>query len=116
MPGIPPFLRAQPYRSPPRLPTPAAACIRLSDGMALALQPGEVSSMKRAQEVKAVGHWDAANAIDSVTLDAHERHRRRVVLSGEGGTRFLLDLPQATALHDGDGLVLDDGGIVRIVG
>ncbi len=72
--------------------------------------------MKRAQEVKAVGHWDAAKAIDSVTLDAHERHRRRVVLSGEGGTRFLLDLPQATALHDGDGLVLDDGGIVRIVG
>ena len=72
--------------------------------------------MKRAHEVKAAGHWDAASAIDSVTLDAHERHRRRVVLSGEGGTRFLLDLPQATALHDGDGLVLDDGAIVRIVG
>ncbi len=72
--------------------------------------------MKRAHEVKAAGHWDAACAIDSVTLDAHERHRRRVVLSGEGGTRFLLDLPQATALHDGDGLVLDDGAIVRIVG
>ena len=72
--------------------------------------------MKRAREVKAAGHWDAASAIDSVTLDAHERHRRRVVLSGEGGTRFLLDLPQATALHDGDGVVLDDGGIVRIVG
>ena len=72
--------------------------------------------MKRAHEVRAAGHWDAASAIDSVTLDAYERHRRRVVLSGEGGTRFLLDLPQATALHDGDGLVLDDGGIVRIVG
>jgi len=72
--------------------------------------------MKRAHEVKAAGHWAAACAIDSVTLDAHERHRRRVVLSGEGGTRFLLDLPQATALHDGDGLVLDDGAIVRIVG
>jgi urease accessory protein len=72
--------------------------------------------MKRAHEVKAAGHWDAARAIDSVTLDAHERYRRRVVLSGEGGTRFLLDLPQATALRDGDGLVLDDGAIVRIVG
>ena len=59
--------------------------------------------MKRAHEVKAAGHWDAASAVDSVTLDAYERHRRRVVLSGEGGTRFLLDLPQATALHDGDG-------------
>ena len=72
--------------------------------------------MKRAHEVKAAGHWDAASAVDSVTLDAYERHRRRVVLSGEGGTRFLLDLPQATALHDGDGLVLDDGAMVRIVG
>jgi len=72
--------------------------------------------MRRAREVKAAGQWDAASAVDSVTLDAHERHRRRVVLSGERGTKFLLDLPQATALHDGDGLVLDDGAIVRIVG
>ena len=72
--------------------------------------------MKHAREVRAAGHWDAADAVDSVTLDAHERYRRRVVLSGERGTRFLLDLPQATALRDGDGLVLDDGAIVRIVG
>jgi urease accessory protein UreE len=34
--------------------------------------------------------------------------------SGEGGTTFLLDLPQATALRDGDGLVLDDSSIVRV--
>jgi len=72
--------------------------------------------MKRACEVKAAGHWDDANAIDSIALDAHERHRRRVVLSGDRGTTFLLDLPQAAALHDGDGLVLDDGAIVRVVG
>jgi len=72
--------------------------------------------MKHAREVKPAGHWNAADAVDSVTLDAHERHRRRVVLSGERGTRFLLDLPQAVALRDGDGLVLDDGAIVRIVG
>ena len=72
--------------------------------------------MKRARAVKAAGHWDSASAVDSITLDAHERHRRRVVLAGERGTKFLLDLPQATALRDGDGLVLDDGAIVRIVG
>jgi urease accessory protein len=72
--------------------------------------------MKRASEVKTAGHWNSASAVDQITLDAHDRHRRRVVLTGEGGTTFLLDLPQATALHDGDGLVLDDGGIVRIVG
>jgi len=72
--------------------------------------------MKRAREVRAAGHWDDGSAIDSITLDAHERHRRRIVLSGERGTKFLLDLPQAIALHDGDGLVLDDGAMVRIVG
>jgi urease accessory protein len=72
--------------------------------------------MKRALEVKTAGNWDDGSAIDSITLDAHERHRRRVVLSGDRGTKFLLDLPQATALRDGDGLVLDDGGMVRIVG
>ena len=72
--------------------------------------------MKRARAVKTAGHWDSASAVDSITLDADERHRRRVVLTGERGTTFLLDLPQATSLRDGDGLVLDDGAIVRIVG
>ena len=72
--------------------------------------------MKRACEVMTAGHWDDASAVDCVTLDAQERHRRRVVLTGERGTRFLLDLPQATALHDGDGLILEDGGIVRVAG
>jgi len=72
--------------------------------------------MKRALDVKAAGHWDEASAVDVITLDAHERHRRRVMLRGERGTKFLLDLPKAIALHDGDGLVLDDGAMVRIVG
>jgi urease accessory protein len=72
--------------------------------------------MKRACEVKAAGHWDDASAVDCVTLDAQERHRRRVVLTGEHGTTFLLDLPQARALHHGDGLLLDDGGVVRVAG
>ena len=49
-------------------------------------------------------------------LDADERHRRRITLTGEGGTAFLLDLPHATALKDGDGLVLNDGAIVGVAG
>ena len=72
--------------------------------------------MKRALEVKAAGDWDEASAVDSIMLDAHERHRRRIMLRAERGTKFLLDLPKATALHDGDGLVLDDGAMVRVVG
>jgi urease accessory protein len=53
--------------------------------------------MKRAREVKAAGRWDEASVVDCVTLDAQERHRRRVVLTGERGTKFLLDLPQVIA-------------------
>ena len=72
--------------------------------------------MRRASEVKTAGTWNAAAAVDRVVLDADERHRRRITLIGEGGTAFLLDLPHATALRDGDGLVLDDGAIVRVAG
>ena len=72
--------------------------------------------MKYAREVIAAGHWDGASASDTIALDAHDRHRRRVVLTCAGGTKFLLDLPQAVALRDGDGLKLDDGTMVRIVG
>jgi urease accessory protein len=72
--------------------------------------------MRRACEIKPAGAWNEASAVDCIALDAHERHRRRIVLTGERGTTFLLDLPQATALRDGDGLLLDDGAIVRITG
>jgi urease accessory protein len=72
--------------------------------------------MQRACSVKTAGSWNAATEIDRVVLDADERHRRRVALQGERGTAFLLDLPHATPLHDGDGLVLEDGTIVRVAG
>ena len=72
--------------------------------------------MKRACAIKPAGEWNEASAIDSIALDAHERHRRRIVLTAERGTRFLLDLPRATALRHGDGLLLDDGAIVRVAG
>ena len=72
--------------------------------------------MRRAQSVRQAGQWDDAAAIDRVVLDASERHRRRVVLTGERGTTLLLDLPHAVMLRDGDGLVLDDGTVVRVDG
>jgi urease accessory protein len=72
--------------------------------------------MRRACEIRTAGTWNPAAAIDCVVLDSHERHRRRIALTGERGTAFLLDLPQATPLKDGDGLVLEDGVIVRVAG
>jgi len=72
--------------------------------------------MLRAASVIRSVEVDDARVIDRVALDGDDRNRRRVVLTGEGGTTFLLDLPQAAALRDGDGLVLDDGAIVRVIG
>ena len=49
-------------------------------------------------------------------LDAGDRNRRRIVLTGEKGTEFLLDFAKPVTLHDGDGLLLDDGAIVLVAG
>ena len=72
--------------------------------------------MRRAFAVKPADSWDPALAVDQVVMDADERHRRRVVLTGEKGTIFLLDLPRPVMLKDGDGLVLEDSAVVRVIG
>jgi len=74
-----------------------------------------IRAVRRASQILRAGAWRAADAMDQVVLDADERYRRRIVLTAEHGTKFLLDLPEATALHDGDGLVRDDGTIVAVV-
>jgi urease accessory protein len=74
-----------------------------------------IRTVKRTQQVLRAGSWRVADAVDRVVLDADERYRRRIVLTSEGGFKFLLDFAQATPLHDGDGLLLDDGTIVAVV-
>ena len=59
---------------------------------------------------------DAAKVVDRVILDAGDRQRRRIVLTGEKGTHVLLDLDRPVPLRDGDGLLLDDGSIVQVGG
>ena len=51
---------------------------------------------------------------DTLTLDHESRHRRRIALTGEGGTAFLLDLDRATVLEDGDAVKLEDGRLVQV--
>lgn len=51
---------------------------------------------------------------DCVVLDYEDRMRRRMVMTGENGTRFLLDLEQVTELKDGDSLLLEDGRHIRV--
>jgi len=70
--------------------------------------------MRRVSEIKPAGHYGAV--IDRVVLDADDRQRRRAVLKGEGGSEFLLDFANPVTLRDGDGLLLDDGSVVRVAG
>lgn len=74
--------------------------------------------MQRAFEVKPRGTWcpPAGRSLGarSVTLAFDERHRRRIRMTDDDGAAFLLDLPDAVLLADGDGLVLEDGTMIAV--
>ena len=71
--------------------------------------------MRRATQRHMAGSWvDDGNAV-SATLDLDQRNRRRIKLQDDQGEAFLLDLPKAVTLRQGDGLTLQDGGMIRIV-
>jgi urease accessory protein len=72
--------------------------------------------MLRVTSIKPAGEWNNAAARDRVILDAGDRNRRRIVMTGDNGTQFLLDVEKPVSLRDGDGLVLDDGSMVLVVG
>ena len=68
--------------------------------------------MLRASTVRRDGQQ--ACAVDTITLDREARYRRRLALVTDGGTAFLLDLPEATYLAHGDALQLDDGRLIEV--
>ena len=78
--------------------------------------PSELSpaALPRAGHVLAPGDYLLAAVAGTVTLGYDDRHRRRLRLVTDEGLAFLLDLPQARLLMDGDGLALDAGGIIRV--
>lgn len=51
---------------------------------------------------------------DTITLDETDRHRRRMLMTSDGGISFLLDLPQARLLRHGEGLKLSDGRVIEV--
>jgi urease accessory protein len=75
-----------------------------------------MSGPQRVFALRPAGSFAAADAIDRVVLDAGDRQRRRIVLTGEKGTRLLLDFEKPVTLRDGDGLVLEDGSVVLVAG
>ena len=60
------------------------------------------------------GEWDIATSVDAVLIDFDRRFRRRIVLRTKAGDDLLVDLPQAARLRDGDGLLLDGGGVILV--
>ena len=70
--------------------------------------------MRRAIAVYAHGRWQEDSAVDTVTLAYVDRHRRRIRLVADSGEAYLLDLPTAHHLVEGDGLELDCGGYLRV--
>ena len=70
--------------------------------------------MLRAERVERIGRWPREQSRGTVTLAYDDRHRRRLQLKSDAGEPFLLDLPQASVLGDGDGLALSDGGWLAV--
>ncbi|HVJ43999.1 MAG TPA: urease accessory protein UreE [Dongiaceae bacterium] len=70
--------------------------------------------MRRASIHAPAGSWPRAEQSGTITLDWGDRHRRRVLLTDDAGGEFLLDLPHALHLSDGDGLQLDAGGWIEV--
>ena len=69
--------------------------------------------MPRVLEIVPAGEWPAP-AADKITLDQDARHRRRILLTSDGGISCLLDLPHAVQMRQGDALLLDDDRLVEI--
>jgi urease accessory protein len=70
--------------------------------------------MRRAIAVHHRGDWPEASAVDTVTLAYVDRHRRRIRLVAASGDSYLLDLPRAHHLVEGDGLELEGGGYLHV--
>jgi urease accessory protein len=69
--------------------------------------------MITATRILPAGTWSGETA-DTLVLERDDRHRRRLVMRCLGGTAFLLDLPEAKVMADGDALELADGRIIVV--
>ena len=65
--------------------------------------------------VRVVGPQSDARRIDTVVLGPDERRLQSAHLTGVGGTRIGLMLPEPVMLRIGDVLELDDGSLVDVV-
>nr|WP_321981322.1 urease accessory protein UreE [uncultured Cohaesibacter sp.] len=55
------------------------------------------------------------DAFDTITLDEEDRYRRRIQLTSDNGLDFMLSLAKATRMDHGDGLLLEDGRVIKVL-
>src|SRR5262245_39154625 len=70
--------------------------------------------MRRAVAVHSRGQWPEDATVGTVTLTYLDRHRRRIRLVADSGIAYLLDLPRAHHLVEGDGLEIENGGYLHV--
>ena len=70
--------------------------------------------MRRVIDICPAGSWSTVDAVATVTLAFDDRYRRRIRLTDDIGNAFLLDLTNPKRFSDGDGLVLEEGGILAV--
>ncbi|MCW5750543.1 MAG: urease accessory protein UreE [Alphaproteobacteria bacterium] len=70
--------------------------------------------MLRATAIIPAGQWPAGSATGRITLAFEDRFRRRVRMRSDDGIEFLLDLPEARLLEEGDALRLEDGRLIEV--
>jgi urease accessory protein len=68
----------------------------------------------RAIAVRSAQSW-SDQPIDKILLGYDDRHRRRMTMTSVSGLSFLLDLPEAVVLRNGDALELEDGRLIEVV-
>ncbi|WP_245417862.1 urease accessory protein UreE [Cohaesibacter celericrescens] len=52
---------------------------------------------------------------DQITLDEEDRFRRRIALTSDNGVEFMLLLQRAERINHGDGLLLDNGHMIKVL-
>jgi urease accessory protein len=70
--------------------------------------------MRRLVRAAKAGRWPIEDAADGLTLGFEERRCRRRRLVTDRGEDVLLDLRQAVALSECDGLAFEDGGWLAV--
>jgi urease accessory protein len=76
---------------------------------------GRGVEVRQATEWHRTGEWPLAHTAGTVTLSYADRCKRRIQMTDDAGAPFLLSLPRAVRLADGDGLRLADGDYLRVV-